>query len=104
MLRANEPAPKWVAGKAGNLTTSLVYNKMRFRAAPENATKSLASEVKLAMGERMQIMLEESPAGDTQSTGRAERTVRAIKGQIRTLKGGTRVAHRSDDSSWRASV
>ena len=47
----------------------------------------MAEEVKLQRGDRVETVLENSPQGEKQSNGLAERAVRTGKDMLRTLKG-----------------
>ena len=61
------------------------------------AILALKDSAKAATG--LEVILEESPVGESQSNGRVERAVRTVKGQVRTIEGSNRL-HISGHNSW----
>ena len=80
-------ADQWIARRVATWINSLGYNKVRLRVDPERSMQSLAEEVKIQRGGRMETILENAPQGEKQSNGLAERAVRTGKDMLRTLKG-----------------
>ena len=63
---------------------NLGYKKIILKSDQEPAILALKEEIRRTLD--IDVIMEESPVGESQSNGRVERAVRTVKGQIRTLK------------------